>query len=152
MNEGLPTAVAELAEWSGWKPFDTVTVRSAPTTPGVYLFKQESALVYVGRAGERGGKGLRGRLTIYVSGRAPHSGLGNLAFERALQDSDWLRSRLAELEAGNCRTVQEWSVLAVQRAQLDICWSSSLAADDAVALERAVLDALRDEALWNRLR
>jgi hypothetical protein len=55
--------------------------RLCTTTPGVYLFKQESALVYVGRAGERSGKGLRGRLTIYVSGRAPQSGFGNLALE-----------------------------------------------------------------------
>ena len=94
---------------------------------------------------------LRGR-TIYVSGRAPHSGLGNLTLERALQDLDWLSIRLGELEAGDRRTVQEWSVLAVQRAQLDVCWSSNSAAGDAVAIERAVLDALRDEALWNRLR
>jgi hypothetical protein len=43
-------------------------------------------------------------------------------------------------------------VLAVQQAQLDVCWSSSAAADDAVALEPAGLDALGDEALWNRLR
>lgn len=40
-------------------------------TPGVYLFQQATTLVYVGRAGERGGNGLCGRLTIYVSGRAP---------------------------------------------------------------------------------
>jgi hypothetical protein len=149
---GLPSAVADLAEWSDWKPFTAETVRTAPTTPGVYLFRQQSSLVYVGRAGERSGKGLRGRLIIYVSGRAPHSGLGNLALERALQDADWLRSRVAELDAGDRRTVQDWSALAVQRARLDVCWSPTAVANDAVTLERAVLDGLRDEALWNRVR
>nr|NLI49681.1 hypothetical protein [Propionibacterium sp.] len=79
-------------------PFTPGTVRASPTTPGVYLFRQRGALVYVGRAGERSGKGLRGRLTIYVSGRAPHSGLGNLALERGLQDPAWLRARLEDVE------------------------------------------------------
>lgn len=152
MIGALPCAVANLAQWSNWKPFTTETVAEAPTTPGVYLFKQQSALVYVGRAGERNGRGLRGRLTVYVSGRAPHSGLGNLALERALHDADWLRGRMMDLEAGERRTVQGWSALAVQHARLDVCWSSTVTRDDAVALERTVLDALRDEALWNRLR
>ena len=76
--------------------------------------------MYVGRAGESSGKGLRGRLTIYVSGRASHSGLGNLAFERALQDVDWLRDRLTQLQAGAPLTVQEWSTLAVQLAKLHV--------------------------------
>lgn len=108
--------------------------------------------MYVGRAGERSGKGVRGRLTIYVSGRAPHSGLGNLALERALQDPDWLHDRVADVEAGKRLTVQAWSLLALERAQLDVCWSSTATPDDAVALERAVLDALTGQPLWNRLR
>jgi hypothetical protein len=132
-------------------PFTPDSVRVSPTTPGVYLFRERGVLVYVGRAGARSGKGLRGRLTIYVSGRAPHSGLGNLALERALQDADWLRGNLAQLEAGSRMTVQQWSTLAVRRAQLDVCWASTTAYE-AVALERAVLDALSAEELWNRLR
>jgi hypothetical protein len=149
-NDALPGPAALLSAWSDWKPFTPETVRAAPTTPGVYLFRQATSLVYVGRAGERSGKGLRGRLTIYVSGRAPHSGLGNLALERALQDVDWLRDRLTQLQAGGPLTVQEWSTLAVQRAELHVCWSST-GADEAVALERAVLDASRGADLWNRL-
>lgn len=151
MSEALPASVALLSAWSDWKPLTPDTVRTAPTTPGVYLFSQATSLVYVGRAGERSGKGLRGRLTIYASGRAPHSGLGNLALERALQDTDWLRARLTQLEAGGRLTVQQWSALAVQRAELDVCWSST-EASEAVALERAVLDALHSADLWNRLR
>jgi len=152
VNGALPSAVADLAQWSDFEPFTAETVSTTPTTAGVYLFKQRSSLVYVGRAGERSGKGLRGRLTVYVSGRAPHSGLGNLALERALNDADWLHRRMAELETGERCSVQSWSALAVQHARLDVSWSSTLTPDDAVALERAVLDALRGEGLWNRLR
>lgn len=150
--DALLEPVARLAAWSDWMPFTVDTVRRSPTTPGVYLFRQGTGLVYVGRAGERSGKGLRGRLTIYVSGRAPHSGLGNLALERALQDPAWLRARLADVEAGTRLTVRDWSVLAVRRAELDVCWAPVAGAQQAVELERAALDALRTEPLWNRLR
>ncbi|GCD19272.1 hypothetical protein CTKZ_08340 [Cellulomonas algicola] len=148
----LPNNVAQLAAWSAWSPFTPDVVRTAPPTPGVYLFRQGSVLVYAGRAGERSGRGLRGRLTIYVSGRAPHSGLGNLALERALQDTEWVRARLVEIEAGTRLTVQDWSAMAVRRAELDVCWTSVIDAAQSVALERAVLDALRGAALWNRIR
>ncbi len=148
----LPAAVATLGSWSPWQPFTPDVVRQAPVSPGVYCFQQNGALVYVGRAGERSGKGLKGRLTIYVSGRAPHSGLGNLALERALQDAGWLRERIEEVEAGTTRTVQQWSRLAVERAALSICWSTTTTTEEGAALERAVLDALKSEALWNRLR
>lgn len=150
--ESLPVEVARLAAWSDWWPFTSDAVRSAPTTPGVYLFRQSSDLVYVGRAGERSGKGVRGRLTIYVSGRAPHSGLGNLALERALQDPVWLQARMREVEAGTPKTVQDWALLAVRRAELEVCWASVLDAPQSVQLERAVLYALRSTSLWNRLR
>lgn len=148
----LPEQVTRLSAWSPWAPFTPDTVRTSPTTPGVYLFRHADTLVYAGMAGERSGNGLRGRLTIYVSGRSPHSGLGNLALDRALQDPAWLRARLADLEAGQQLTVQNWSALAVQRAELDICWTSVTTKQQAVALERAVLDALRTEPLWNRIR
>lgn len=144
--------VATLGEWSAWEDFNPETVRTAPMAPGVYMFKQGSRLVYVGRAGERSGRGLRGRLTIYVSGRAPHSGLGSLALERALQDALWLRERLQEVEAGHMLTVRAWSRLAVERAELQVCWCTTSTAEAGVAMERAVLDALRDEDLWNRAR
>lgn len=144
--------VATLGDWSSWEDFTPETVRLSPTSPGVYMFRQGERLVYVGRAGERSGRGLRGRLTIYVLGRAPHSGLGSLALERALQDALWLRERLQEVEAGHMLTVQAWSRLAVERAGLQVCWSTTSTAEAGVALERMVLDTLRDEDLWNRAR
>lgn len=151
-TSAYPHSIANLASWSEWLHFAPETVRTSPTTPGVYLFRQGEALVYIGRAGERGGRGLRGRLTIYVSGRAPHSGLGNLALERGLRDPAWLRDRLADVERGEHLTVQDWSRLAVQHAQLEFCWASVSEAVQSIQLERAVLDALSGIPLWNRLR
>ena len=151
-HTSLPEAVASLATWSPWQQFTPEVIRDSPQLPGVYLFQQAGRLVYVGRAGERSGKGLRGRLTIYVSGRAPHSGLGNLALGRALQDASWLRERLEEVETGTTLTVQQWSRLAVERADLKISWSTTPTPSESVLRERAVLDALREEELWNRLR
>lgn len=152
MVPALPPVIAGLASWSEWLDFTPETVRTSPTTPGVYLFRQGRALVYVGRAGERKGRGLRGRLTIYVSGRAPHSGLGNLALGRGLQDPAWLRERLADVEQGVHLTVQDWSRLAVQRSRLEFSWASVGDAAQSIQLERAVLDALRGAPLWNRMR
>ena len=57
--QALPEQVARLAAWSDWMPFTSDTVRTSPRTPGVYLFRQGTSLVYVGRAGERSGKGLQ---------------------------------------------------------------------------------------------
>lgn len=151
-DANVSEAVARLAAWSRWQPFVPEVVREAPTQPGVYMFRQRAGLVYVGMAGERSGKGLRGRLTIYISGRAPHSGLGNLALERAFADAAWLRQRIAEVEAGMPRNVQEWARAAVQRADLELTWSTTETRNDAAALERSVLDVLRGEELWNRLR
>ena len=39
----------------------------------------------------------------------------------------------------------------MQRSELKVCWSRTESAE-AVALERAVLDALQTADLWNRLR
>lgn len=148
----LPGAVGDLTAWSTWKRFVPEVIRDAPSVPGVYLFRQGGVLVYVGMAGERSGKGLRGRLTIYVSGRAPHSGLGNLALERALADPGFLHKRLTEVEEGAPRGVQAWARAAVQRADLQVAWATTETREGAAALERAVLDALADQELWNRLR
>lgn len=65
-TDDVSADVGTLATWSAWEPFTADTVRMAPTLPGVYLFRQGSSVVYVGRAGERSGKGLQGRLRVYV--------------------------------------------------------------------------------------
>lgn len=76
----LPHVTDDLANWSAWAPF-VESVADAPTVAGVYMARERHSgqVVYVGMAGERGGRGLRGRLRVYLSGKAPVSGLGEAA-------------------------------------------------------------------------
>lgn len=66
----LIALIDPLAQWSTWLRFDEA-IRSAPKLPGVYLARAgaQGPLVYVGMAGERRGRGVRGRLEIYGRGR-----------------------------------------------------------------------------------
>lgn len=157
----FPDEVRELAQWTPWRAFNAANVASVPARPGVYLFRQSAGapsppqrgdIVYVGRAGERGGKGVRERLRVYVSGRAPHSGLGNLAFERALSDADWLRERLDRVEAGEVISLQRWAREAVEWADLEFSTSCTTDGPLAEALEAATIAALHTRELWNRRR
>jgi hypothetical protein len=134
-------------------PFDAA-VKSAPKVPGVYLARtgESGPLVYVGMAGERRGRGVRGRLEIYGRGRGAVSGLGEACLDRALADADWLVDRLAELRDGSPHRAKEWARLAVQRANLHIRWAGTADGAAARALERAVLDRLDGAAIWNRAR
>jgi hypothetical protein len=106
----------------------------------------------VGMAGERAGggkpKGLRGRLSVYATGKGVVSGLGETAMDRALADVEWLRDRLAEAERG--QRAKEWGQAAMTRAKLQVRWTTSADRSAADALERRVLAALRDTRLWNR--
>lgn len=143
-----------MADWSPWRLFTPTTVRSAPRSPGVYLFRGTASkdLVYVGRAAERRDDGIRGRLSIYVARRAPHSGVGNLALERALRDIAWMRAGVASVEAGAHWTVQDWARAALIRANLEVCWAATIDGKAGKILERSVLTALASEPLWNRQR
>lgn len=109
-------------------------------------------IVYVGMAGERRGSGLRGRLTVYSSGKALASGLGEAVFDRALADPAWLRERLAKVDAGEAERAKEWGRHAFRRADLHLRWAVTADRPSAAALERSCLDVLADAALWNRLR
>lgn len=150
--------IAEPAAWSPWLAFTPANVATAPMTPGVYLFRRSTTspnandIVYVGRAGERRGKGVRERLRVYVSGRAPHSGLGNLALERALADVNWLRDRLERVESGETMTVQDWARDAVASADLDFSFATTADGAASVRLEHETIAALHARELWNRRR
>lgn len=147
------SSVESLATWSAWVPL-AEAVASAPLEPGVYMAREgaDGPVVYVGMAGERHGRGVRGRLSVYSRGKAAVSGLGEAAMDRALADPGWLRSRLAEVEAGHSERAATWARLALQRAHLHLRWAIVPTRADAAALEKAVLDALRSTALWNRRR
>jgi hypothetical protein len=90
-----------LADWSPWEPFH-IAASKAPLVPGVYMAREgaDGQVAYVGMAGERRGRGIRGRLTVYQRGRAAVSGLGEAAMDRALVDPSWLRDRLEKVEQG----------------------------------------------------
>ncbi len=117
---GLDREVLALAPWSRWVPLAEAEV---PRMPGVYLARWGPAglLIYAGRAGERRGEGLRGRLRRYTSGKALASGLGEAVFDRALADPEWLRERLAEVESGRPRRATEWGKAALAWADVHVC-------------------------------
>jgi hypothetical protein len=153
LSPDLIPGLDRLAQWSEWVPFDGA-VKSAPRLPGVYLARAGSSgpLVYVGMAGERRGRGVRGRLEIYGRGRGAVSGLGEACLDRALADTEWLVERLAEVRDGSPHRAKEWARLAVQRADLHIRYAITGDAPAARALERAVLDRLAGASIWNRAR
>lgn len=116
------------------------------------MLQQRSAptVVYVGSAGERRGQGLRGRLRVYSTGKGLVSGLGEAAFDRALADPEWVRARLREIEDGSPRRAKEWGRLAIERADLEVRWTTAADKKSAEALEERVI--AQHEGLWNRRR
>jgi hypothetical protein len=96
-------AVAELGEWSPWLAF-TDALTGAPRLPGVYLFRapRTGQVVYAGMAGERVGsgrpQGVRGRLSVYRTGKGAVSGFGEAALDRALSDPEWVAGQLQHLQ------------------------------------------------------
>jgi len=102
------------------------------------------------RRGKAAPKGLRGRLAFYSSGKALASGLGEAVFARAIADADWLRARLADVDAGRPGTLRDWGRAAFQRADLEVCWAVTTDRAAATELERRVIDLLSDGGLWNQ--
>ncbi|AFR30507.1 hypothetical protein [Arthrobacter sp. Rue61a] len=141
------------ADWSRWMPFDEAA-KEATRSPGVYIAREmvTGQIVYVGRAGERQGKGVRGRLQVYSSGKGAASGLGEASFDRALADSAWLKAQLVQLEAGTVSRTLEWAKAAIDRACLELCWASTTDGKAAQLLEKKIDAALRqtDHTLWNK--
>lgn len=147
----LPHVTDELADWSAWAPL-LKAVADAPTVPGVYMARERHSgqVVYVGMAGERSGRGLRGRLRVYLSGKAAVSGLGEAAMDRALADADGLANMLAEVREGSPGRTRVWATRALTRAELEIRWATCADKTAAVALERQAIATLADTGLWNR--
>lgn len=140
-----------IANWSQWERIGDA-LEIAPRSPGVYIAREglDGPVVYVGMAGERNGKGIRGRLGVYLSGKALASGLGEAVFDRALADIGWLSARLNEVEAGEPLRAKQWGQAAFERADLYLCWSTTPDRASALALERACMEALLGRSLWNR--
>jgi hypothetical protein len=101
-------------------------------------------------AGERRGRGIRGRLTIYSRGKGAVSGLGEAAMDRALADPVWLRARLADVEARHPQRTSAWAKAALERADLHLRWAVRSDRAAAQALESAAIAAPGSAHLWNR--
>ena len=146
-------AVDARAAWSGWHPFADTTV-DITRSAGVYMFRTAAThdIVYVGMAGERKGQGVRGRLSVYRTGKGAVSGLGEAALDRALADPVWLTARLRELEAGTVRRAKDWARLAIERADLEVRWAATESPLHAKSLEDDVIADLTQAGLWNRRR
>jgi hypothetical protein len=149
----LIALVEPMASWSPWMPFDAA-LRAATQNPGVYLARTGEAgpLVYVGMAGERRGRGVRGRLETYGRGKGAVSGLGEACLDRALADPEWVAERLDDLKGGTPMRAKGWARLAVERADLYLRWAPTSDPVAARALERGVLAALAGASIWNRAR
>ncbi|GAB3995354.1 hypothetical protein [Nocardioides marmoraquaticus] len=142
-----------LADWSPWVAYADARAH-APREPGVFLLREPTGEVrYVGTAGERAGagrpQGLRGRLTVYWTGRGPVSGLGEAALDRALADPGFVEQQLALLRDGDARTARHWAQSAVLHLGLEVSWAVTPERDDASYLEKQVVALLRPQGtLW----
>lgn len=138
--------------WSEWIPFDEA-LRVAPRFPGVYMLRIAAEAhrgpVYIGIAGERKGNGLRGRLAIYASGKGAGSGLGEHAFDRALEDPTWLRARLDEALAGYPMRAKAAARSAIDHAGLEVRWQTFETRAQALKVEAQLISEYRHQ-LWNR--
>lgn len=149
------TQVQVKANWTEWHPFPEAIV-DAPRLPGVYLLREPASGVirYIGMAGERtgGGKaqGLRGRLTVYRTGKGAVSGFGEAALDRALADPDWVEAQLGCLRTSGPQRAKEWAAAAISRLALEVSWATTADRATARALEDDVVALLRIHDIWNR--
>ena len=112
----------------------------------------DGPIVYIGMAGERAAsgkpKGIFGRLSVYISGKALASGLGEAVFDRALADPAFVRARLHEVTAGNPRRAKAWGAAVFERADLHVRWTTTVDRQAALALETRLVTS--EVVLWNR--
>lgn len=149
------TQVQVKANWTEWDPFPEAIV-DAPRLPGVYLLREPASGVirYVGMAGERTGggraQGLRGRLTVYRSGKGAVSGFGEAALDRALADPEWVEAQLRSLRSSGPQRAKEWAAAAISRLAPEVSWATTPDRATARALEHDVVALLRRHDIWNR--
>jgi hypothetical protein len=151
LTERMCHPTDDAASWSPWVPLQEAA-RTATRRPGVYMARAEavgSIIVYVGMAGERRGLGVRGRLGVYATGRAIHSGLGKASLDRALTSSSFVRERLRNLERGEAATAQDWGRAANEWNGIQVRWTASQSVEEARELERVVMARCEPRELWN---
>lgn len=150
-RESAYAAVDSLTEWSEWEPF-TIAAPRAPLVPGVYQMRlRGGSIVYVGMAGERKGRGIRGRLSIYRRGKGAVSGFGEAALDRALASTEFIEKHLENVRAGNPARASIWAQDAICWLDVEVRWAICETRDAALALESAVVDLLMTHEIWNRV-
>lgn len=143
------------ANWAPWRPFPAA-ISDAPRLPGVYLLREPATQVirYVGMAGERVGggraQGLRGRLTVYQSGKGAVSGFGEAALDRAFADPEWVEQQLQHLRTAGPQRAKQWAAAAISRLAPEISWATTADRATARMLEDEVVALLREHVIWNR--
>jgi hypothetical protein len=151
VDHQLPATNTGHRVWSEWVPFN-LALQLAPLFPGVYMFRMvdepEAGPVYIGMAGERKGKGVRGRLSIYANGRGATSGLGEHAMDRALADPAWLQARLDEALAGRPMRATMAARSAIDHARLEVRWQTVSTRAEALVLEAQLITEYAGR-LWN---
>lgn len=152
VNNQLPATDTGHRVWSEWVAFN-LALPLAPLFPGVYMFRRvdepETGPVYIGMAGQRSGKGIRGRLSIYASGRGATSGLGEHAMDRAMADPVWLQARLDEALAGRAMRATMTVRSAIDHARLEVRWQTVPTRAEALVIEEQLI-ATYSRGLWNR--
>ena len=147
----IDDATLDALEWSEWIPFEQ-SAEQAPVLPGVYVVRErgqeQNPPLYIGQAGERNGKGLRGRLKVYSSGMGATSGLGKYAMNLALADSAWLAQFVHEAEAGRPESVERMARRAIDRLNLEVRWVPCVHRKAAMLLEAALVKK-HSSTLWN---
>ncbi len=142
-----------IADWSPWARFTDIA-STAPTMPGVYMFRSRGKVIYVGIAGPRDSNGrkdpagLYGRFSIYRGGRV--TGFGQALFDAALADHEFLAERQAELQAGLARRAVDWVRAAYEYYDPDVRWAALSTKLEALQLEKQIVETLRGYDLLNR--
>ena len=158
LDRALRDTYAEVqskANWAPWRPFPAA-IADAPRLPGVYLLREPTTQVirYVGMAGERVGggraQGLRGRLTVYQSGKGAVSGFGEAALDRAFADPEWVEQQLAHLRTAGPQRAKQWAAAAISRLAPEISLATTADRTTARLLEDEVVALLREHDIWNR--
>ena len=139
-------------QWAPWLLFEEAA-GIAPREPGVYVARERPTgqIVYIGMAGERRGQGIRGRLRIYLTGKAAVSGLGEAALDRALADPAWLDRMIERTRTEGPLRAKQWAQAALTRADLELTWTVSPDRTSAAIIEQRLIAAATHQ-LWNRRR
>jgi hypothetical protein len=142
--------VDELASWTNWCPLaDAVEDPPNANKPGVYRVRHRESRneFYVGCTHRRP---VVHRLREYMAGR-DLNGLGEAVLDLALNDEEWLQSRLDGVRKHKRMTAVEWAQAALEHADVEVSLSFTDPGEAARELESKTIDALPQEHLRNKV-